>query len=234
MNKREKQTVQTIADIMKVSEKLFVEQGFEKTTVQQIADKCGMTKGALYHHFKSKDEVLERLLSDHHQELMKTVKPILDNQEAGFVSRINMVIKIMRTIGKKKSSFLAEYLKIRRNEGNIVLKDRLKKYDKKIYLEVIAPILEEGRDRGECSFTSPAEIIAILIFQLDRGITEELQDIFLSKDADEAKTYSLALMENFVMMLTKIIGTSEEKMKEMIDYDNAILFFAEILEKRKK
>ncbi|MBI9031694.1 TetR/AcrR family transcriptional regulator [bacterium] len=234
MNKREKQTAQTIADIMRVSEKLFIEQGFEKTTVQQITDKCGMTKGGFYHHFESKDQVLEKMLSDHHQELMKAVQPILENNQVDFVQRVNMVIKIMRRVGQKKSSFLAEYLKIRRNEGNIILKERLKKYEKKVYLEVIAPILEDGRVRGECSFASPADVVALLIFQLDKGITEVLQEIFIEKNPEDAQVYSKALMENFVMMLAKIIGTTEEKMKEMIDYDNAILFFNEILDKRKK
>ncbi len=234
MNRREKQTAKTIADIIKVAEKLFIQKGFEKTSVQEIAEKCGMTKGAFYHHFKSKDHVLEKMLTDHHQEIIKAVQPILQNTQADLVSRVNMVIKIMRKVGKQKSSFLAEYLRIRRSDGNIVLKERLKKYDKKVYLEVIAPILEEGRNKGECSFTGPAQVIAILIFQLDKGITEELNFIFAQEDKEKAQEYSKSIMENFVMILAKLLGTSQEDMKIMIDYDNAILFFKEILNSEDK
>ncbi len=234
MKRREKQTAKTIADIMKVAERLFVQQGFEKTSVQEIAEKCGMTKGAFYHHFKTKDQVLEKLLMEHHEEIMKAVGSVLDNSNADFVSRVNMVIKIMRRIGKNKSSFLAEYLRIRRNDSNVILKERLKKYDKKVYLEVIAPILEEGRAKGECHFVGPAEVIALLTFQLDKGVTEELNYIFTEKDKEEAVLYSRAIMKNFVLMLAIILGTSEEKMKIMIDYDNALQFFQEILKKEDK
>jgi AcrR family transcriptional regulator len=41
---------------------LFSEHGFEGTTLQQIADRLGVTKAALYYHFRSKDELLSALV----------------------------------------------------------------------------------------------------------------------------------------------------------------------------
>ena len=52
------QTVQKMRD---VSLKLFGEKGDEKTTIQDIVDALGMSKGAIYHHFKSKDDIIEAL-----------------------------------------------------------------------------------------------------------------------------------------------------------------------------
>src|SRR5437588_8340975 len=37
---------------------LFAEQGFDATTVQQVVDRAEVTKGALYHYFDSKDDLL--------------------------------------------------------------------------------------------------------------------------------------------------------------------------------
>jgi AcrR family transcriptional regulator len=42
---------------------LFSEQGFDGTTLQQIADRLGFTKAAIYYHFRSKDDLLEALVS---------------------------------------------------------------------------------------------------------------------------------------------------------------------------
>jgi AcrR family transcriptional regulator len=51
----------------KVSVELFARNGYAQTSVQQIVDAAGVTKGALYHYFKSKDDLLfdiyDRLLS---------------------------------------------------------------------------------------------------------------------------------------------------------------------------
>lgn len=58
-NKYPEETVQKILD---VSLKLFLEKGYEETTVLDIVDRLGgLTRGAFYHHFKSKEEVLDAL-----------------------------------------------------------------------------------------------------------------------------------------------------------------------------
>jgi hypothetical protein len=58
-NKYPEETVQKILD---VSLKLFLEKGYEETTVLDIIHNMGgMTRGAFYHHFKSKEEVFDTL-----------------------------------------------------------------------------------------------------------------------------------------------------------------------------
>ena len=53
--------------LMRVSVELFAENGYAQTSVQQIVDAAGVTKGAMYHYFKSKDDLLfdiyDRILS---------------------------------------------------------------------------------------------------------------------------------------------------------------------------
>lgn len=58
-NKYPEETVQKILD---AALKLFLEKGYEETTVLDIVDGMGgLTRGAFYHHFKSKEEVLDAL-----------------------------------------------------------------------------------------------------------------------------------------------------------------------------
>lgn len=55
-NKYPEETVNLILDI---AYKLFLEKGYDNTTIQDIIDNMGgLTKGALYHHFKSKEDIL--------------------------------------------------------------------------------------------------------------------------------------------------------------------------------
>ncbi len=49
----------TIEKILDVSQRLFLEKGYDNTTIQDIVDSLGgLTKGAVYHHFKSKEEIM--------------------------------------------------------------------------------------------------------------------------------------------------------------------------------
>jgi AcrR family transcriptional regulator len=48
--------------ILAVANELFIEQGYEGTSLREIADRLDITKAALYYHFRSKDEILTTLL----------------------------------------------------------------------------------------------------------------------------------------------------------------------------
>ena len=48
--------------ILTVANELFIEQGYEGTSLREIADRLDITKAALYYHFRSKDEILTTLL----------------------------------------------------------------------------------------------------------------------------------------------------------------------------
>lgn len=53
----------TLEKILEVSQRLFLEKGFDQTTIQDIVDGLdGLTRGAVYHHFKSKEEIMNALI----------------------------------------------------------------------------------------------------------------------------------------------------------------------------
>jgi AcrR family transcriptional regulator len=48
-----------------VALELFAEQGYEKTSLREIAERLGVTKAALYYHFKSKEDIVGSLVEDY-------------------------------------------------------------------------------------------------------------------------------------------------------------------------
>ena len=59
--KRQRDPEKTKFEILDAAEKLFLEKGYDDTTISDIVEEIGMTKGAIYHHFKSKMDILEKL-----------------------------------------------------------------------------------------------------------------------------------------------------------------------------
>ncbi|WP_051812197.1 TetR/AcrR family transcriptional regulator [Kitasatospora sp. MBT63] len=52
----------TRARILDVALELFAAQGYEKTSLREIADRLGVTKAALYYHFKTKDDIVRGIV----------------------------------------------------------------------------------------------------------------------------------------------------------------------------
>jgi AcrR family transcriptional regulator len=85
---------------------LFITQGYHATTVEEIAQSAGLTKGAVYFYFKSKANVLKTLL-DRTEEL--TVEPTLAAmEEAGSDprNRLNAFIRTQSVIGAEKTEYM--------------------------------------------------------------------------------------------------------------------------------
>ena len=59
----------TRAQAQKVALELFAEQGYEKTSLREIAERLGVTKAALYYHFKSKEDIVHSFTDDYFAEL---------------------------------------------------------------------------------------------------------------------------------------------------------------------
>src|SRR5689334_20030670 len=55
----------TRARIQSVALELFAEQGYDKTSLREIAERLGVTKAALYYHFKSKEDIVTSLVEDY-------------------------------------------------------------------------------------------------------------------------------------------------------------------------
>lgn len=60
--------------IQDVALELFAEQGYEKTSLREIAERLGVTKAALYYHFKTKEEIIVSLFED----LTQPIEDLID------------------------------------------------------------------------------------------------------------------------------------------------------------
>ena len=67
--------VQTVNDtrdrILETALDLFIEQGYDKTSLREVAERVGVTKAALYYHFSSKEDIIRTL-----------VQPLFDHLES--------------------------------------------------------------------------------------------------------------------------------------------------------
>ncbi len=73
---RNKRPEETVNLILTTAFRLFMEKGYEHTSIQDIIDQLGgLSKGAIYHHFKSKEDILEavsdRMTAESNQMLAK-------------------------------------------------------------------------------------------------------------------------------------------------------------------
>lgn len=76
-NKYPKETIRLILD---VAQRLFLEKGYEGTSIQNIIDGLGgLSKGAVYHHFKSKEEIFNAVGDRYNEQIIRELKAVRDD-----------------------------------------------------------------------------------------------------------------------------------------------------------
>jgi len=149
--------------LLNAAQALFIKNGYRATSTEAIARRAGLTKGALYFHFKSKEDILCKLLKCAADQFAAAFEPASDKSlSPGDVLALLRKIDHCRNMPKTRHSLdlRAEVLKLPR------VKAHVNKVVRKA-IDVVAARLdpEYGRDKKH------RRELAILIFSLYDGLT---------------------------------------------------------------
>jgi AcrR family transcriptional regulator len=94
--------------IKQVALELFTEHGYDKTSLREIAERLGVTKAALYYHFKSKEEIVHAFVEDR---LAATAEMIawMRDQPPGTVTRRAFIHRYAKLLDAGKPAQLARF-----------------------------------------------------------------------------------------------------------------------------
>ncbi len=146
---------------------LFAEQGFDATTVQQVVDRAEVTKGALYHYFDSKDDLLYEI----YHALIGTQTADLEEITARGLSASETVRAILVNVVRTTVDRLPE-AKVFFREAHKLDADRHAAFraDRRRYHEDFLGVIADGRAAGEFATTVPADTVV----QIAMGVVNQL------------------------------------------------------------
>lgn len=91
---RNKYPEETIERILDVSLELFIQKGYENTSIQDIVNNLGgLSKDAIYHHFKSKEEILEAVSKRIYSSTKTSMLSIINSRELTGLKKLRKIFK---------------------------------------------------------------------------------------------------------------------------------------------
>ncbi|MHC5229212.1 TetR/AcrR family transcriptional regulator [Enterococcus sp. LJL99] len=189
---------------MKVALQLFLEKGYEKTTITDIMKKTNLSKGGMYHHFSSKEQILEVALK----------KALLEELEA-----LDIALNSCNTLASKftllfapalaQSNYVKIFTQFTRNQKKSLIYYKIREIASEFWFEPLKKLLLEGLDDDTFSF----EIN--YIDQITRLLYLYGDDIIFRTPNDEMKTtYLEKEFAAFVYNVTVLVHAKEAFVKE--------------------
>ena len=125
--------------------KLFYRQGYDNTTVEEIIEESGTSRGSFYHYFQGKDALLSTLsdvFDRKYQELMETMDPGLDRFEQLMYLNRELFAMIENAISLDLLARLYAYQLVTRGDKSLLDHNRT-------YYKLLRQIVLQGQERGE-------------------------------------------------------------------------------------
>lgn len=144
--------------IIEAGYELFAENGYDKTSVAQIIKKAGASKGGFYHHFKSKEDILETITFKSVDIVKVYYREILDSKELSMEAKFTQsYIKL----GEFKSKSLADWPKLTKLydfKGNHILLKRMGESFQEATTEFYEELILDGITEGVFNTKYPKQV----------------------------------------------------------------------------
>src|ERR1700678_2103296 len=85
-------------ELLDIAQRLFLERGYERTTVNDVIDAAGVSKGAFYHHFRAKEDLLEAIAERMARQSLEALDAVLRDAALDALQRLNGMLTGMRAV----------------------------------------------------------------------------------------------------------------------------------------
>lgn len=146
--------------ILNTATQLFIQKGSEKTSMQDIAQTAGISKGAIYHHFKSKDEIVfavirsrQELMEEEMKQWLKATENLTGREQLQTILKSNLESQTARAT----DGIVGEYEK---DAGFIltIMRDNLR-----IGAPLVSDIIKKGMADGSLQPQYPEEAAEVFL-----------------------------------------------------------------------
>jgi AcrR family transcriptional regulator len=155
-------------EILQAAQKLFADKGFRETNLNDVATQLGFRRQAVYHYFRSKEEILYELIDRAGQAIATSAQPTLDSDMPPAEKLAEVVRNHVRQLLNNIDIFRIQFSELFKLSGERA--DGLRR-DMSAYVHDIANVINEGQKSG--TFVDiPASTQALLILGMCNGTTE--------------------------------------------------------------
>ena len=191
-----KKSRNTKTKIVSAAWELFYKNGYDDTTVDDIVELSGTSKGSFYHYFESKDALLNSLaylFDDKYAELEAQIAPEMRRFDALLFLNRELFDLIDNRIDQELIAKLYSTQLIRKGEKSLLDGDRF-------YFKLLRRIVTEGQERGELTTEMTVNEIVRLYAMCERAMIAEW---CMANWSFSLKHYSERILPNLLLCIKK-------------------------------
>lgn len=193
-------------EILDAADTLFGQKGFDGTSTNDILEKVGIARGTLYHHFKSKEDIMDALIDRYTVRLLDRAQAIALDKSIPVIERIIRVVMALNISGDGESS--KEIMEHIHKPQNALMHQKIHKVIINGVPPILTDIIREGIEQGLFSTPFPYECMEMVVIYANTVFDEDL----VTMTDEERRQRVLA----FVCNVERLLGAESGSLMDVM------------------
>jgi len=192
-------------EFLDAAEHLFLTKGYENTSISDIVEAVGVAHGLFYYYFRSKDEIVDGIVSRNLSVFEERLSSIVAIDELNSLEKMRRMYLASYEFKKGRSGFITY---VNAQEQHMLLRSSLRKRVYEHILPSFAQIVRQGNEEGVFDVAYPEET-AHVIFSLSDLFDMESEQF----DAEALKRQFYAILD----IMEHLLGTEKGTLLALFD-----------------
>lgn len=200
MRRTKEEAEKTRQDILRSAAYLFADKGVAKTSLNDIAVKANVTRGAIYWHFKNKTEIFDALFESLHQPFVAMIWDELDkNQEYPLKQLEEICVRIFVNLktDPDKVTMLRLFFRKCNYSGDLAIYREKHNQMKAEKYEAFAKFFERAQAKGDMPKDTDPQLLTLSMNAYIKGILFEYLDSDDSQILDQVPALMRLYFQNW-------------------------------------
>lgn len=193
-------------EFIDVAQRLILTQGYESFSIQDVIDAVGASKGAFYHYFGSKADLLEALVERMADGVERSWSDVLSRPGLSAAERLERLFAVTAQYKNARKELALALLEAWLSDRNTILRERLRELVARRMTPALVTILQQGLDDGDFTAADP-DATARVIVALIQGTQDQASQLFVARQAREIEYAEVErVFAAFTDALERILG----------------------------
>lgn len=191
-------------EILDAADELFAQKGFDGTSTNDILEKVGIARGTLYHHFKSKEDIMDALIDRYSDGLLDAAQVIAEDKTIPVVERMIRVVMALNLSGGSSKEIMEHIHK----PQNALMHQKIQKVIINGVPPILTGIIREGIEQGMFSTPFPYECMEMVVIYANTVFDDDM----ITLTNEERGSRMLA----FVCNVERLLGAANGSLMDVL------------------
>jgi AcrR family transcriptional regulator len=202
--------------ILDVTQRLIYTKGYEQMAIQDILSELQISKGAFYHYFDSKPDLLEALIERSGQEALQLLTPIVEDPHLPALEKLQRFFDTANRWKTARKTLMLELLHVWYADHNAIVRQKMLAMWSKHTLPLLAHIFRQGMREGVMNIPFPDQI-GVILLSLVQGVGDAFAELLIRESQGDELPRAERLIAAYNDALERVLGAPAGSLHLMDD-----------------